>query len=61
MDYGETMTPTPNTIQRYPENLVAMHGPDWFDDVHDSVLILQDRDYEENGLPSQPQVAYYAA
>ena len=51
----------PNAIQMQPQNLNAMQCPDWFDDTYDTILILQDRDYEENGFAPQLQVACYAA
>jgi hypothetical protein len=59
MDCGANMIP--NAIQMQPENLMAAQCPDWFDDIHDTIRILQDRDDEENGFSSQPQVASYAA
>ena len=33
--------------------------PDWFDDNHDSVSILQHRDCEENGVSGVPE--YFAS
>ena len=38
----------PNPMQTPPERT------DWFDDTHDSVLILESREYEENGLSPRP-------
>jgi hypothetical protein len=45
-----------NTIQMQREYLPTLQGPDWFDDNHDSMLILQSRDSEENGASPQSEV-----
>jgi hypothetical protein len=52
---------TLKTIQMQREYPLTTQGPDWFDDNHDSMLILQSRDYEENGLSPQPEVSYLTA
>jgi len=52
------MTPN-NTIQTQREYPHTMPCPDRFDDNDDSLLILQSRDYEENGLSPQPEVSSY--
>jgi len=59
MDCGENMTP--NSVQMKLETFIPMQRPDWFDEAHDTVLILQDRDYEENGLSPQPQSQCFAS
>jgi hypothetical protein len=50
------MTPN-NTMQIQREYPLTMPCPDWFDDNHDSLLILQSRDCEENGHSPQPEVS----
>ena len=45
-----------NAIQMQREFPLTTQGPDWFDDNHDSMLILQSRDHEENGVSSQFEV-----
>jgi hypothetical protein len=35
--------------------------PDWFDDGHDSVLILESREYEENESSPVPESHYAIA
>jgi len=52
---------TPNSVQMKLETFIPMQRPDWFDEAHDTVLILQDRDYEENGLSPQPQSQCFAS
>ena len=47
----------PNAIQMEPRNFIAMQRPDWFDDMHDPLLILQEREDEENGLSPQLRAA----
>jgi hypothetical protein len=42
---------------RYP---LAEQQPDWSDEIRDSVSILQDRDYEENGRSPEPERSYFA-
>jgi hypothetical protein len=54
------MTPN-NTIQMQREYPLTMQCPDWFDDNHDSLLILQSRDREENGVSPQPESSYFSA
>ena len=44
------MKPNPNP--RQPEPSSTKQRADWFDDSHDSVLILEGREYEENGASS---------
>jgi hypothetical protein len=56
MESGANMTPN-NTMQMQREYPLTMPCPDWFDDNHDSLLILQSRDYEENGHSPQPEVS----
>ena len=58
MESGAKMTPN-NAMQMQREYPHAMPCPDWFDDNHDSLLILQSRDCEENGLSPQPEVSSY--
>jgi hypothetical protein len=41
--------------QRQPER------PDWFDETHDSVVILEGRECEENQLISAPEGSYWIA
>jgi len=48
---------TRSSIQVRPEYLPTTQSPDWFDDNHDSLLILQSRDYEENGVSPQPEAS----
>ena len=36
-------------------------SPDWFDENHDSLLILQGRDYDENGVSPQPESSCHGA
>ncbi|MBZ5593884.1 MAG: hypothetical protein LAP39_16720 [Acidobacteriia bacterium] len=43
------------------EHPPTKQSPDWFDDNHDSLLILQSRDYEENGVSPQPEASRCAA
>jgi len=52
---------TSNAIQKRSVNFTPVECPDWFDHGHDPVLILQERDYEENGLSPRPQVHCYVA
>ena len=52
---------TPKPIQVRSEHSLTKQSPDWFNDNHDSLLILQSRDYEENGLSPQPEASCYAA
>lgn len=54
MKSGANMTP--KTIQMQREYAPIMQGPDWFDDNHDSMLILQSRDDEENGVSAQSEI-----
>ena len=49
-----------NPIQMQPEYAAAQRWPDWFDEIHDPILILQDRDCEENGLSPQRECTYVA-
>jgi hypothetical protein len=52
------MIPQPIEVQpRYP---LAEQQPDWSDEIRDSVSILQDRDYEENGRSPEPERSYFA-
>ena len=46
-----------NAIQMQREFPLTTQGPDWFDDNHDSMLILQSRDHEENGVSPQSEVS----
>jgi len=39
----------PNPIPGQPEYPIAKQRADWFDDFRDTVLILESREYEENG------------
>jgi len=58
MKSGAHMTPKTIQMQReYPPT----QRPDWFDDNHDSMLILQSRDDEENGLSPQTEVLWRTA
>ena len=54
MESGANMTL--RSIQMQRELPLTTQGPDWFDDNHDSMLILQSRDHEENGVSSQFEV-----
>jgi len=56
---GANMTPKP--IQVRSEHPLTKPSPDWFDDNHDSLLILLSRDCEENGLSPQPEASRFAA
>jgi len=60
MKSGAIMTPN-NTMQIQHEYPLTMQCPDWFDDNHDSLLILQSRDYEENGVSPQPESSCFTA
>ena len=51
----------PNPIQRQPELSPTKPRADWFDDSHDSVLILESREYEENGSSPRLEISYQAA
>jgi len=53
------MKPNPNP--RQPEHAPTKPRADWFDDSHDSVLILESREYEENGSSPRLDVSYRAA
>jgi hypothetical protein len=46
----------PNLMPGQPEHALATARVDWFDDFHDTVLILESREYEENGPPQRPEV-----
>ncbi len=46
----------PNLMPGQPEHSLAAQRADWFDEFHDTVLILENREYEENGLPPRPDV-----
>lgn len=59
MDSGADMKPNP--MPRQPEHALATARADWFDDFHDTVLILESREYEENGLPQWTEVSYQIA
>jgi hypothetical protein len=59
MESGADMKP--NSILGQPERTFATQRADWFDDIHDTVLILESREYEENGLPQRPEVSYQVA
>ena len=60
MESGANMTAN-NTMQMQREYPPTLQGPDWFDDNHDSMLILQSRDSEENGVSPQTAVALHTA
>jgi hypothetical protein len=47
---------TLRSIQLQREFPLTALGPDWFDDNHDSMLILQNRDHEENGVSPRSEV-----
>ncbi len=47
----------PNPITHQPEYALARQRVDWFDDAHDSVLILESREYEENGSSPRAEMA----
>lgn len=44
----------PNTIHMQTKNTLGVQYPDWFDEIHDPVIIVLDRDQEENGFSPQP-------
>jgi len=58
MEPGANMTP--KAIQARSEHPPTQQSPDWFDDNHDSLLILQSRDYEENGFSPHPEAVRQA-
>jgi hypothetical protein len=47
-------------IQNQPQKSFHQQGTDWFDDAHDSVLILESRDFEENGRSPLTEISYRA-
>ena len=53
------MQPNPNP--RQPELPFTKQRADWFDDCHDSVLILEGREDEENGSSPRLEVSYQVA
>jgi len=59
MDSGADMQLNPNP--RQPELSPTKPRADWFDDSHDSVLILESREYEENGSSPRLEVSYQVA
>lgn len=59
MNFGANMKPNP--MPRQPEYSLTTPRADWFDDFQDTVLILESREYEENGLPQRPEVSYQVA
>lgn len=52
---------TAEAIHAQSENPISNQAPDWFDENHDSLLILLSRDSEENGVASRPEASCYAA
>ena len=50
-----------NPTPRQPEHSTTKLRADWFDEVHDSVLILEGRDHEENGSSPLSDVFYQCA
>jgi len=50
-----------NSNPRQPEYPLNRQRADWFDDAHDTVLILETREYEENGSSPRPEAAYQVA
>jgi len=59
MESGANMQLNPNP--RQPEHPLNRQRTDWFDDSHDTVLILESREYEENGSSPRPEAAYQVA
>ena len=51
----------PNPIPRQPEHPASKPRADWFDEAYDSVLILESREYEENGFSPRAEVFYLCA
>jgi hypothetical protein len=51
----------PDRNPRQPELSLTKPRADWFDDSHDSVLILESREYEENGSSPRLEVSYQVA
>jgi hypothetical protein len=54
MDSGDEMKPSP--ISHPAEHSRAAAWSDWFDDAYDSVLILEIREYEENGFSPRVEI-----
>jgi hypothetical protein len=52
---------THNTIQLRSEFSMPVQSQDWFDDHHESVLILQGRDSEENGVSPESESSRISA
>lgn len=50
-----------NPNPRQPEHPLNGQRADWFDDSHDTMLILESREYEENGSSPWPEAAYQVA
>jgi len=58
---GRGANMTPEAIQVPAQYPSLNQAPDWFDDNHDSLLILLSRDSDENGISTDPEVSSDAA